>query len=139
MNSGESACSQTGHVLADDPGGTDVVDDVDHGGPEPAGVLLRHFAARVADWLTRETPCNDIDSWSGFGSPPLDAGSDVVMLGDSGPVSGEHGTAERVDLDLAHHVEPGALQTEGHAADTGEQLQDGRAAHGPLSSTGGTQ
>jgi hypothetical protein len=39
-------------------------------------------------------------------------------------VSGEYGTAERVDLDLADDGHPGALQAKLEAADPGEQGED---------------
>jgi hypothetical protein len=45
------------------------------------------------------------------------------MAGDLREVSGEHGTAVRVDLDLADGGQSGAFQPEVQTTDTGEQGQ----------------
>lgn len=66
MNGSESAVEQTGHVFADDPGGAYLLDDGEHGRPEPPLVGVRHLEARVADRLTGETSSDNVHSRSSF-------------------------------------------------------------------------
>jgi len=127
VNKAKASPEQTGHVLPDDPGGSEVGDEVAHGVPEPARVLLRQLAARLADRLAGETSGHNVHSGSRPGGgivPPGGGGVDVVMAGDLRPVVGQHALAERVDLDLTDDGHPGAFEAEVEAADTGEQRQD---------------
>jgi hypothetical protein len=114
---------QTGHILADDPFGTEVSDDLGHGRPQPPIVLLRALKTCLADRLTRESPCDNIDGRSNSASPPLDSGSDIVMPRHLRPVFGQHPPAELVDFHLADDGHARALQAQLEAADPAEEGQ----------------
>jgi hypothetical protein len=132
VNIGKAAPEQTGHVFSDDPDGAELGDDVGHGRPQPPLVLLRAFETRIADRLAGETSGHNVNSGSGLGSPPVDTGSDIVMLRHSRPVFGEHGTAELVELDLTDNPHPGPLKPQADPSDTREHFEHVQGVRGRL-------
>ncbi|GAB2999706.1 hypothetical protein GCM10027184_64700 [Saccharothrix stipae] len=120
----ESSVAQAGHVLPHDPLGSEGGDDVGHRGPEPPVVRRSESETGERGGLAGESARDEVDVGAGSGPPPGGGGADVVMAVNLRPVLGEYLSAERVDLHLAHHVHPGAFQTQGQAADPGEQLYD---------------
>jgi hypothetical protein len=79
MDDVESAGTQAGHVLPHDPLGVEIVDDVEHCGPEPPLVFLCEPLTRETDGLAGESAGHNVHSGSGLGSPPVDGAADVVM------------------------------------------------------------
>jgi hypothetical protein len=129
-NIGKSEFEQTGHVLTDDPDGSDGRGDLEHGGPEPAGIGLRQAATRLADRLAGEAAGDHVNGRSVCSQPPVDAGSDIVMTWHLRPMFREYPAAERVDLDLADHGHAGPLKAQVQAADASEQRQHVHDASG---------
>jgi len=108
----ESSNKEPWHVLHEDEARSKYANDVRHVGPEPPLVGEPESVACRRGRLAGEATGHELDRWPGFGSPPAEAGSDIVMAGDLRPVSGQDAAAVRINLDLPNDRHPGPLKAE---------------------------
>jgi hypothetical protein len=90
-----------------------------------AGIVLAGSAAGVAERLARVAAADEVGS---FNVAPVDLG-DVAEVGHLGPVLLQDPAGVGVGLGVPDDVEPGPLQAQLEAADTGEQAAGGVNAH----------
>jgi hypothetical protein len=105
----QSSGSQTGHVLPQDPGGSQCDDDGEERGPQPTGVVGAESEPGGTGGLAWKPSGHNVNCRARADSPPLDGGADVVMPGHVLPVLRQHLPAVVVDLDLADDPHPGPL------------------------------
>jgi hypothetical protein len=120
----ESSGPQAGHVLPQHPLRSERGDDGDHAGPRPPGIVRSETETSEGHRLAGKPSGDHVDDGTGFGQPPVGGGVDVVMQRHLRVVVGEHGTAERVPLDLTDNGHSRPLQPEVQRGDPGEQRQD---------------
>jgi hypothetical protein len=120
---GDGVSNKVPDVLHDDVPGSNTADDISHPRPPPPLVCDTELTARAGERLAREPAGDDVDGRSNSAPPPSCRGSDIVMLWNSRPVSGQHSLAELVDLHLADTGHARPVQPEVETADTAEEGQ----------------
>lgn len=86
-------------ILHDNVHGSNFANETVKFVPKAAALILKTLAlSRLADALTRETPCDDIDGNSVSGQSVGCEFSDIFILLYVGPVLGEDLAAERINL-----------------------------------------
>jgi len=115
----------TSNVLSNDPSGSDFANNSAHFRPEVARVLRASLLAGVRERLAGVASADDINWANAVGSKPsCREASHVVVAGNVGPVLGEDGTTERLDLTERDGSHSGALESEREAADAAEKVED---------------
>src|SRR5262245_33396770 len=110
-------------VLHECVGGSYLAKDLAVCGPKPAFVLLDKAAAGNTDRLAGGSSGDKVNRGSWFGSPPFDAGADVVMLGYPRPVRVENDATVGIDFHLTNRGHAGAFEAELEPANAREQGQ----------------
>lgn len=106
------------------------MDDAGELGPEPSLISGAATLPGEGLGLAGVPACDEIDMGSGLTAPPVESGTDVIVLRHLRPMPRKHTSCPRVDLHLSRHREPGPLQPERQSPDTGEQLQGDGWIHG---------
>lgn len=121
QHDGQSGLSQSRHVLSDDDGRTDLLDDPGVLWPQPAIVGETSPSSCDAEWLAWEPPADHIDSVS-CSTRHL---PDVTERPGLRPVPMEHRSAVWIYLRVPRHrAEPGQLKATLKQANPGEQRAD---------------
>lgn len=115
----ECHSDEASNVFANDPSGSDLLNNSKHLMPEVAVVILALLLTGDAPRLARESAADEIDASEPSQSICIEA-ADVFEAGDLGPVLSEHGSAVGIDLAECNGSHACAFEAETESADAAE-------------------